>query len=388
MRGRLQLLRTAAMVAIIAAVLMFAPPFNGALRASYAFDQRAETSILFIGNNRTADNGMPAIVQRIADSAGYPHKLRIAVHAPSNGSMTEHQANPKVHDLIAQGDWDYVVLQAQSTEQIDKPNWGKWWKPAIDLIEEVKDTGSEPWMFVTWRYTDQCTAEDKWDAPANEAMHTAIQQQHAHLVRQTDVQLVNVGVVWDMLLRKDIDYSLYNNCSQPSVHGSYLSALMVFGDMLGGDIAKVTYTPDGVKPQQAEQMRTAVSRFQQSRSAPKVDQSGKGAVLCLWSIYVSMQQGIELCGLELRSSDADLQRSISRIEEFALENTTTGVSAGDLRDYKADLVEDAKRMSSSSNREGFCRDVIHFRDNLGAQVIAQTDDLLSVRREPLWAPCI
>ncbi|MBN9335763.1 hypothetical protein [Devosia sp.] len=30
---------------------------------------------------------------------------------------------------------------------------------------------------------------------------------------------------------------------------------------------------------------------------PKADQSGKGTVLCLWPIYVGIQQGIELCDL-------------------------------------------------------------------------------------------
>jgi hypothetical protein len=255
---------TGTLTLMIAAALLFAPPFKGFDRVRYALDQRPEASILFIGNGRISQNDMPTMVRRLADSAGYEKKLRIAVHAPGDASMTEHAANPRVHELIAQG-WDHVVLQAQSTEQIDTPNWGKWWPPTTDLIKEVQQSGATPWMLVTWRYADHCVDDPNWTTIANDAMHTSIQQQHAHLERRTEVNLVNVGVVWDMLARKEIDFPLYMDCSRPSIYGSYLSALMLYNKLLDGNIGAVTYKPrvsHRITPQACKRLLCALSRVQ------------------------------------------------------------------------------------------------------------------------------
>lgn len=378
---------TGTLTLMLAAALLFAPPFNGFDRVSYALDQRPEESILFIGNGRVSENDMPTMVRRLADSAGYEKKLRIGVHAPGDASMTEHAANPRVHELIAQG-WDHVVLQAQSTEQIDTPNWGKWWPPTTELIKDVQQSGATPWMLVTWRYADHCVDDPNWTTIANDAMHTSIQQQHAQLKRKTGVDLVNVGVVWDMLARKKIDFPLYMDCSRPSIYGSYLSALMLYNKLLDGNIGAVTYRPRGVASDHAASLQAAVVRFIESANGPKVDRSGKGAVLCMWSIYVSIQHGVELCKLDAQPSDAELGRSIERIEEFTLENTTIGVSAGDLRDYKADTYKQTKSMIDAGQGDAVCRDIARFRDSLADGLKDQTDALLSIPREPLWNPCI
>jgi len=378
---------TWALSLMLVTALLFVPPFSGVDRVSYALDQRPEESILFIGNGRISQNDMPTMVRRLADSEGYEKKLRIAVHAPGDASMTEHAANPRVHELIAQG-WDHVVLQAQSTEQIDKPNWGNWWPPTTDMIKEVQQSGATPWMLVTWRYADHCVDDPNWTTIANDAMHTSIQQQHAHLNRNTGVDLVNVGVVWDMLARKELDFPLYLDCSRPSIYGSYLSALMLYNKLLDGDLSALAYKPSGIASDHAASLQAAVVRFIESANAPNVDRSGKGAVLCLWSIYVSIQHGVELCKLDAQHSDAELGRSIERIEKFTLENTTIGVSAGDLRDHKADVFNQTKSMIDAGQGDAVCRDITRFRDSLADGVREQTDALLSIPREPLWNPCL
>lgn len=391
-------LRASALVVPLASILLFVAPFNIAQHVSYALDQRPEQAILFIGNSRTSANDMPQMVRRIADSAEYPSKLHVEMHGPSDESMTGHAANPRVRELLAQ-DWDHVVLQAQSTELIDRPNWGKWLQPATELIALVKMNHASPAMFVTWRYTDQCSDDRKWNASQNSAMHTAIQEQHSWLARTTGVGLVNVGVVWESVLDRQQDFSLYTDCNHPSVYGSYLSALMLFGTLLGGDVSAVTYTPDGVQPQQADLLRKAVSNHlhaEENRrlaaaaqdTRPAMDESGKGAVLCLWSIYVSIEQGVDICGLEPRPSDADLRASIDRTEAFVLENTTTGITAETLSTYKADLYDQTKGMLRTDNAEAMCQDVVSFRDSIAEDVTRHTNELLSVPREPLWNPCI
>lgn len=253
-------LRTGLLAAVLSCLVLFCAPFSGGQRLAYFLDQRPEQTLLFIGNSRTSWNHMPMMVQSIANSAGHADKLRIEMYARDGIGLRGHGKDARVHSLLSQ-DWDHVVLQAQSSEMIDRPNWGKWLAPATELIAEAKQNDASPAMFVTWRYTEQCPEDPSWNVLASAAMHVAIQEQHTWLANKTDVGVVNVGLVWEKVLQQQPDFSLYADCNHPSVHGSYLSALMFYGQMLKGDLAAVTYIPDGIEQHQADLLRQSVADF-------------------------------------------------------------------------------------------------------------------------------
>jgi hypothetical protein len=253
-------LKAGALAALLVSLLLFAAPFSGARRLAYLVDQRPEQTLLFIGNSRTSWNDMPMMVQAIADSAGNASKLRIEMHAPGGVGLLTHGSDSYVHGLLSRP-WDHVILQAQSSEMIHRPNWGRWLLPAEELITAAKQNNAVPAMFVTWRYAEQCPEDPTWNAAASAAMHLAIQQQHAELADVTSVELVNVGLVWEKVLQQQTDFSLYADCNHPSVYGSYLSALMFYGQMLGGDVAAVTYRPDAMHQHQADFLQDAVLDF-------------------------------------------------------------------------------------------------------------------------------
>lgn len=123
------------------------------------------------------------------------------------------------------------------------------------------------------------------------------------------------------------------------------------------------------------------------QSRPEFDQSGKGAVICVWSIYVDIQQGIELCDLPPMAGDEDLAPSIRRVEEFILEHTTRGVTQAMLDSHKSRTYEQSKQALSTQS-DGLCETVKMLREKMVGNLVAATDDLLSVPREPLWNPCI
>jgi hypothetical protein len=314
-------------------ILVFVPPFSLAKRITYLLDQRPERLVLFIGNARTSSNDMPEMLLHIADSAGYANKLRIEMHGSGDQSTTFHGADPQVHALLAQG-WDHVVLQAQSNEQIDRPNWGKWLRPAADLIEKAKQAAASPAMFVTWRYTEQCPADLSWNAAASAAMHQAIQQ-HAWLAETTDVDLINVGLVWEKVQADRPKFSLYADCSLPSVYGSYLAALMFYAQLLDGDLAPVTFKPDLIEAEQAELLRMAVSDTLASGlelgssdnqpvtskpisrgAAAQLDNDAKPRISakCIWGIFAEMQAARQFCDQDTSDVDEAIDKALLRIE--------------------------------------------------------------------------
>lgn len=120
---------------------------------------------------------------------------------------------------------------------------------------------------------------------------------------------------------------------------------------------------------------------------PQMDESGQGAVLCMWSIYVGLNQGVEICALEPRASDADIADGITRIETFILEHTTQGITQATLDDHKARVLEQTKQFLPEQ-APAMCNDIAAMRDALGDDVESRTRELLSVPREPVWNPCI
>jgi hypothetical protein len=264
--------RITALLVILLVCLFIFPPFNGYLRqgvetARDYFDKRPEQSALFIGNSRTFYHNMPHMVRAIADSAGYSKKLRIEMDAEPSVSLGYHIKSDKTQALLAQH-WDHVVLQVLSSEQYSAQHAGSAWDDAENLIREVQAKGSLPAMFVTWRYTDQCTRNAGMPPTAGDVspagyanMHVNIQQQHARLAALTGVDLVNVGMVWEPLQSEKKDFNLYNDCNHPSVYGSYLSALMFYSYFSGQDVLDVTFRPEGISAEDAAMLRKAVSDY-------------------------------------------------------------------------------------------------------------------------------
>lgn len=272
-----QVKRAGVLAAILVGSLFFLPPFNGwpGKGKEYLLDlfsDRPAQTVLFLGNSRTFYHDMPHMVRLIADSAGYAKKLHIEMEARPSFSLADHLENPKTRALIAQR-WDHVVLQVLSSEQYSPETAGQAWQVAADLIRNIQADGAKPVMFVTWRYTDQCTANAGMPtsgvglSPAGyPAMHANIQQQHARLAELTGVDLVNVGLVWEILQSQPKSFGLYDDCNHPSIHGSYLSALMFYAYFSGQDVMDVTYRPDGISAEDAEMLRRVVSRYRTEKA--------------------------------------------------------------------------------------------------------------------------
>jgi hypothetical protein len=64
------------------------------------------------------------------------------------------------------------------------------------------------------------------------------------------------------------------------------------------------------------------------------DKSGAGAVLCSWSIYLSIQNQVAACALPRRPVDDAIDQAIVAIDEFILANSSLHPSKPMLEDFK------------------------------------------------------
>jgi hypothetical protein len=73
---------------------------------------KADLRVLFVGNSLTYWNEMPSVFEWVAESRGRRPRTRFS--GGSGMSLRQHWEQGRAHKAIAEGPWDFVVLQAQS----------------------------------------------------------------------------------------------------------------------------------------------------------------------------------------------------------------------------------------------------------------------------------
>lgn len=256
----MRMVRSFLMTALLAGLVWFGF-FNSASAREVsqlawdAFDTRPARSVLFIGNSRTYAHGIPYMVRRMADSAGAPVKYQIRMHALPGESFQRHWHNREVQALLGQH-WDEVILQGDSGAHADRASAESFQRFGALLARRAAVNGARPNLFVGWNYTGNFF--EGMDPGAGPAYHRAMQDDYARLGGRTGARLANVGAVWKSVLDGRPHFRLESDGNHPSIHGSYLAALVLYARLSGGDVAHVRYVPSGLSDEDAALLRREV----------------------------------------------------------------------------------------------------------------------------------
>jgi hypothetical protein len=115
---------------------------------------------------------------------------------------------------------------------------------------------------------------------------------------------------------------------------------------------------------------------------------GAGAVLCIWSIYLTIQTDTAACGWPRRPVDDAIDDSIGAIDEFILANSSLHPTRATLDDFKHRAAESHLSFVRRRGRSCESRDVEPFRGSGPDQIRASTKALLAIPREPVMNPCL
>lgn len=120
------------------------------------------------------------------------------------------------------------------------------------------------------------------------------------------------------------------------------------------------------------------------------DNSGRGAVLCVWSIYLSIQAHTKDCGLPRRPADDVIDEAIAEIDEFILANSSLHPTRAALEDFKRRAAESERRLARQRSSKEYCQnndyEIWHSADP--GRIRADVKALLSIPREPVMNPCL
>ena len=192
--------------------------------------------ILFIGNSLTyANDGIYTHLQRITASATPPTEIT-ADKAVMGGQYFKSlwEQFPEPRRAIARG-YDVVVLQ----EDLPETNVADFKKYAPLFAAEIRKTGARPVLLMAWAYKRL-----GWISMAG------IAQAHREVGKELGVDVAPVGLAWERVMKERPDVNLFApDFEHPSIHGTYLETLVVYGTVFRRSPVETRYLPSGITPE-------------------------------------------------------------------------------------------------------------------------------------------
>lgn len=185
--------------------------------------------VLFLGNSYTGVNNLPQMVANVTQSQG--DSLVFDSNTPGGYTLNGHSTNATSQAKIAQGGWDYVVLQEQS--QLPSFPYSQFSTQslpyAITLGNQIKtaDSCTKPLFYMTWgrKDGDQSNCANWPPVCTYLGMQALLRERYLQMADTVGGEASPVGAVWRDVRAAHPTIELYNaDKSHPSLEGSYLAA--------------------------------------------------------------------------------------------------------------------------------------------------------------------
>lgn len=255
-------------IALIAFLLLAAPALaqdSAGISTTYTSKVTGEVQkrleVLFLGNSYTYTNNLPKMVADIASSdAGNRIQLDIKSATRAGGTLQSLWNDDYTRGAFAGGKWHFVVLQEHSL-----------WAMRSEKVEETTEAARQ-WaqlmadesearlvLFQTWPrqpgsfwYTDR-----KYSYLGNfRNMQKQIAVNTAALAVDIGAVLAPVGDAWGLALQENQKWPLYAADSHnPTVAGTYLSALVFYQTFTGRSAEDASFVPQGLEAESAAALR-------------------------------------------------------------------------------------------------------------------------------------
>jgi len=199
----------------------------------HAQSEKDSTRVLFIGNSYTHYHNMPKTVQEIAVTQQM--KLAYTDFTPGGSRLVQHLNNPEVVQAIKRGNWDFVILQEQSSapaytsEQVAETVYPA--ASSLDSLVHVYNKNAKVIFYMTWGHKDGCLRPMENYPLINtyKGMQERLKISYLEMTYRNNAWCAPVGMAWQRVREERPDYILYwPDRTHPSPLGSYLAANVIF----------------------------------------------------------------------------------------------------------------------------------------------------------------
>jgi hypothetical protein len=163
------------------------------------------TRVLFVGNSYTFTNDLPGMVRDLAATSG--NRVVVETRAEGGWWLQDHAASATTLDLIADGDFDYVVLQEQSQVSSVPSMAASNTRPAArKLAVAAVDSGARVVLFMTWGHRN---GSPDAGHGSYESMQISVSNTYTELGRALAANVARVGAAWWLARDERPDIVLY-----------------------------------------------------------------------------------------------------------------------------------------------------------------------------------
>jgi Domain of unknown function (DUF4886) len=188
--------------------------------------------VLFLGNSYTAGNNLPQLFTDLAASGG--KTVETDRNTPGGFTLYEHSQDAASLAKIAQGGWDYVVLQEQSQyPTIEYYRINFMYPGARSLDQRITDVNAKTMFFMTWgrEYGGKQVINGHGSPPFSDyfEMQEALRAAYVGISDELSAQVAPVGMAWQCALTLNSPVDLWTgDHSHPTYQGSYLAACVFY----------------------------------------------------------------------------------------------------------------------------------------------------------------
>ena len=211
--------------------------------------------VLFIGNSHTYMNDVPALFANLSQSGG--HVVVTDMSAPGGYSLEQHTADATTLSKIAQGTWDYVVLQEQSQYPVIEYCRDSSMCPAARLLDSLIHFYSEQTaLYMTWGWRDggQHTINGHSSPVFRDYFHMqdSVTAAYIRIADELEALLLPAGNAWALAKTLDSALELWQiDGYHATLKGSYLAACVFYATFFHQSPQGLTYT-GGLTQEDAE----------------------------------------------------------------------------------------------------------------------------------------
>jgi len=193
-------------------------------------------NVLFLGNSYTGVNNLPLLTYNLALSLG--DTINYDSNTPGGYTYEGHSTNVTSLTKIAQGDWDFVVLQEQSQKPSFPPSQvaTEVYPYAQILVDSIKSANvcGEPLFYMTWGRKNGDAGNCAFYPPicTYDGMQERLRESYMEMSANNDCSVSPVGAAWKYVRDNYPTIELYSaDESHPSINGSYLAACVHYTSM-------------------------------------------------------------------------------------------------------------------------------------------------------------
>ncbi len=234
------------------------------------FTASKDVSAVYIGNSDMEIAKISEFVMKIAKSSDQEeNRFHIEAHAGSQLSLSEQMGRTEPKNILPKGKWDYILLQEHGIEMLNSEGITRFFSTVDNYSKVTRQTKSKLVLVSTWPEQldhpvygwQQGTHYAPPESP--EFMNQQIEDANRYVAGAKSLDFIPVGSAWVKARENVPDYPLYNTIpnpekgisSRPSLHGIYLTALMIYDYLSEAPLASVTFVPEGLSREDVENLK-------------------------------------------------------------------------------------------------------------------------------------